>query len=116
MRNLRIPAAEAAKLLALGLGSAAGSRSRRCTHRAAAEVCASGRTPVSPLATVFLSCGASVGPVALFFSSLNSARPSLERELCYYLRKSGSGLAVWFEGKISCIFFYWSFSEITSIC
>ena len=46
----------------------------------------SGRTPVFPLAMVFLSCGASVDTIALFFSSLNSARPSLERELCYYLR------------------------------
>ena len=61
--------------------------------------------PVFTLAAVFTSCGASVDTVVLCFSSLHCARPSLERELCYYLRKSGSGSAMWFEGKISCIFF-----------
>lgn len=60
---------------------------------------------VFTLATAFISCGASVDTIVLFFSSLRCARPSLERELCYYLRKSGSGSAVWFEGKISCVSF-----------
>lgn len=64
------------------------------------------------LATVFISCGASVDTIVLFFSSLHSARPSLERELCYYLRKSGSGSAVWFEGKISCVFFIGHFLKL----
>lgn len=64
-------------------------------------------------ATAFISCGASVDTIVLFFSSLRCARPSLERELCYYLRKSGSGLTVWFEGKISCVSFllviFWNY-------
>lgn len=62
--------------------------------------------PVFTLATVFTSCGASVDTVVLCCSSLHCARPSLERELCYYLRKSGSGSAMWFEGKISFFFFF----------
>lgn len=52
----------------------------------------------------------------LFFSSLYCVRHSLERELCYYPRKSGHSSAQWFEEKKNNYIFYLSFSEITSIC
>lgn len=81
-----------------------------------------GELAVFTVVTTVVPCGASAYTVCfsfsffvLFFSSLHRAGHSLERELCYSPRKSGYSSVMWFEEKSSYIF-YFSFSEITSIC